>query len=306
MKTKLAVKVCIVAVLFVTAGCVGGDIEGMNGGINVDAEPAETNESGGEILETSLEAAEETETYRTDAESRIVVSGSSLFGLSVPVDSEGAFDHDTNLAHVESEGTVEVEAFGVFENETDYETEVYVTENQTHTRKTEDSETTTGGWMTTPNGMNETAASMSLEDTASVLEDADAELEGEETVNGNDAYVLSLGVSPEAVGEHTERLTDTYGPDELGDEDDDDDPDEDEEIPDEAVEEFDTYLWVDQDTRQPLRFAYYLSMGFEDVENGGDDDGFLDIDGNAEFFSDIEYTDHGEPVDIQLPDEVGG
>lgn len=288
----------LLLVLALTAGCIGGETEELGVELEPEADDVETNATADEILTSSVESADETGTYGVEAESDMLFSVPPMFDIYMPVEAEGGIDRTEGLARVDAEGTAEFEVFTMFSNQSSYETTKYGEDGTVYTRKAEDGETTTDGWVISEkdvDGMN-----LSLSDTVSVYEGVDAELEGSATVGGNEAYLLSLGLDPEDVGDHSERITDTYGPDEFGE--DEDDPEE--EIPEEDVGELDAYLWVDQETREPLRFSYHLAMEFETEP---DDDALVDseTEGAAEFFADIRYSYDDRP-EIVAPDGVEG
>jgi len=192
----------LVVALALTAGCIGGDFEGVGVELNPESEEIDVDETGDEILASSVEAAEDAETYTVDADSRMAVSVSSFFSISIPLEAEGSFDRPADEARVDSEGEGEFEAFVFLSNRTSFETTTYVSEGTTHTRKTEDGATVTDGWETSAGSVSGT--NLSLADTVSLYEDADAELEGAATVDGRDSYLLSLELDTVAVGDHSE------------------------------------------------------------------------------------------------------
>jgi len=64
------------------------------------------------------------------------------------------------------------------------------------------------------------------------------------------------------------------------------------------MSELEAYLWVDSETREPVRFSYYL------LAAGGGDDGDDDSEGFAgmEMYFDAEYS-YGGPVDAEVPED---
>ncbi len=296
---RLVLVLVLVASLVLTAGCIGGDFEGLGVELDPDVEETDADDTGDEILASSVEAAQDAETYTVDADSRMAVSVSSFFSISVPLEANGSFDRGVDEARVDAEGEGEVEALVFFTNRTAFDTTRYVSDGTTYTRKAEDGAEVTDGWETADGGVD--GMNLSLADTVSLYEDADAELEGAATVDGDDAYVLSLELDPADVGDHSERVTDAYGPDTL--EGGDDESAEDEQALDDMTEGFDAYLWVDQETREPVRLSYFLSVEFEAE---GDDDALIsvDTDGKGEFFADLRYG-YGD-VNVERPDGVDG
>jgi len=297
--TNRRISLVLIGVLVLTTGCIGGDgIKPTGEGLNVNPKEVESTETGNEILSSSLEATENVETYTVESDSQLTISASFFFGASIPVESEGSFNHRDGIARVDSQGLAEVEAFSFLSNETTYETTVYGTQNTTYSKKEGIGESTDGTGtgsaelVLKQGGIN--TLPLSLNDTETVYTDTEAQLEGAQTVNGNEAYVLSLDVPPEDVGKHITRVIDVYGPDGITEGNEETEVNE---TPKEARVEYESYLWVDQETRKPLRFSYYLLLDFEDNEGEN-------MDGVAEFSSETEFGDYGEPLEVDLPDEL--
>ena len=297
-RTSRFVFVVVLAVaLSVTAGCLGAEFEPMDIDIEPDAEEVETDETGDEILASSLEAVGDAETQTVEAENAMALGASRLFSLSMSMDSSGEFVTD-EFAHVSTDGVVDVQAFGIFDNETAFETESYSTPNATYTRSAEGDEPMSD-WSVNETGIDDRPSPFGFEGIEKVLGDADAQLEGVETVDGDETYVLSLDLDAEGVILNSMEAFALYGSDEL-EEEEGDDP-EDEESDEADLDALDAYVWVDRDTREPVRLAYYvLATGLDDEGGDGDDEGIIDAEGAMEFYFDADYT-YGEPVDTELP-----
>lgn len=282
IRTGLAV-VAVVA-LVVTTGCVGGGNASVGADINPDTEPAETNETGDELLGAALNATDGVETYRIDSETRMDLA--SLFGLSIEMNTTGEFDGSRNLARTSTDGNVSVGFLG-FSGGEDFETEVYQRSERRHTKKS--NESVTGDWTTTETGA---PLPLGLEDTSTTVDGANATLEGVAGVDGTEAYVLSLEVPASRLGEAFSRTTETHGPRGFGEN------EEGGEAPEDAVNATEAYLWVDRETHRPLRFAYIVNLDIEADEDS-------DLSGSMEFMTDTRYR-YGEEVEIEIPEEIDG
>ena len=282
IRTGLAV-VAVVA-LVVTTGCVGGGNADVGADINPDTEPAETNQTGDEVLDAALNATDSVETYRIDSETRMDLA--SLFGVSIEMDTTGEFDGSRNMAHASTDGNTSVGFLG-FSGGEGFETEVYQSSERRHTKKS--NESVTGDW-TTEAG---TRLPLGLEDTSTTVDGANATLEGVAEVDGTEAYVLSLEVPASRFGEAFSRTTETHGPSGFGE------SDEGGETPEDAVDASEAYLWVDRETHRPLRFAYIANLDIEADEDS-------DFSGSMEFMTDTRYTDYGDELEIEMPEEIDG
>jgi hypothetical protein len=272
---------CVALVaLVVSTGCIGGGDADVGANITPEVEPVDLDETGDEILATSLGTVGEAETYT--AESRAGLDVASIFGLSVSMNTTAEFDGDTGYAYTEGEENVD---FLVFSGGGVFNTTVYQTDGMRYTRRSNG--TTTEDWNTT---RTEEPLSPGLEDVSATLADAEATVEGVGTVDGNEAYVLSLDVPPDALGEALSRTMETHGAGRIGN-------GGGGNVSETDVNESEVYLWVDRDTDRPVRFAYLVSLGFEG-------DGEDEAGGEMEFFSDTRYV--YEDVDIEIPEGATG
>ncbi|MFP4189055.1 MAG: hypothetical protein ACLFR5_06580 [Halobacteriales archaeon] len=269
--------VAVVALVALT-GCVGGGEADVGANITPDVEPVDVDETGDEILASSLNTVGE-ETYT--AESRAGLDVASIFGLSISMNTTGEFDENMSYAHTEGEEGVK---FLVFSGGGGFNTTVYETPDARYTRRSND--TTTGDWETTN---ADGPMSLSLEDVSATLDDTEATVEGTEAVNGNETYVLSLDVPSDALGDALSRTMETHGADRIGDDSGGGN------VSETDVNESEAYLWVDRETDRPVRFAYLVSLGFE----GDEED---EAGGEMEFFSDTRYT--YEDIEVEVPDEI--
>lgn len=281
--------VVAVVALVVTTGCVGGGSADVGVDINPDTEPAETNETGDELLGAALNATDGVETYRIDSETRMDLA--SLFGFSIGMNTTGEFDGSRNLAHASTDGNLSVGFLG-FSGGGGFETEVYQSSERRYTRKS--NESVTGDWTTTESGA---AVPPGLEDLSGTVEGADATVEGVADVEGTDAYVLSLDIPASSLGEALSRTIETHGAGNLdgggegaggG-----------EGVSEKNINASESYLWVDRETHRPLRFAYIVNLDIEADEDS-------DLSGSTEFMTDTRYTDYGDEVEIEIPEGVDG
>ena len=281
-----SLRTCAVAVavvgLVITTGCVGGGNASVGADITPDTEPAETNQTGDEILGAALNATDGVETYRIDSETRMDLA--SLFGFSIEMNTTGEFDRSRNLAHARTDGNVTVGFLG-FSGGEGFETEVYQGSERRYTKKS--NESVAGDWKTTEAGV---PLPLGLEDLSGTVDGANATLEGAAEVDGTDAYVLSLGVPASSLGEAFSRTTETHGPSDFGE------SDEGGEAPEDAVDSSEAYLWVDRKTHRPLRFAYIASLDIEADEDS-------DLSGSMEFMADTRYR-YVDEAKIEIPEEA--
>jgi hypothetical protein len=287
MKRGYVVTVLAVFVLIATAGCIGGGEADVGTDIVPEAEPVETDETGGEILSASLETTENIDTYRINSETHMDLA--SLFGLSVEMDTAGKFDRNERSAYTSTDGNQTVGFLGMSGGGS-FETEVYRSQDTRQVRKS--NESVTGDWEKVS---SDSPLPLSLEGLSSTVGDADATVEGVSEVNGTEAYVLSLDVQTSSLGEAFSRTMETHGAENLeGDE-----SGTSGEISEENINVSESYLWVDRETDRPLRFAYIVNLDIESDEDS-------DLSGSVEFVTDTKYTDYGDEVEIEFPEGING
>ncbi len=287
----------LVVALVLTAGCIGGDFDTMDPEEadvlgEVPAEEVETDETGDEILGTAVESLDEAETASFEAENRMAFDA-SLFSMTVSMESDGEVETG-DIGHVSTDGGMRGEILGTFDNRTEFETETYVTPTTTYKRHAEDGDEL-GDWTTTETGLDDGGLTIGTEGIASVIEDADATVEGADTVDGDEVYVLSLDPETEELTRHTVEIFDAHAVDDADEFEEDED---DEEVGEDDMTELEAYLWVDRDTREPVRLSYYLlATGVEEGDEEDDSDGFAGM----EMYFDGKYS-YGEPVDAEPPE----
>lgn len=277
--------VLAVVALVVTTGCVGGGSADVGADITPDTEPVNTNQTGDDILGAALNATDGVETYRIDSETRMDLA--SLFGVSMVMNTTGEFDGSRNMAHSSTDGILSVGFLG-FSGGERFETEVHQSSERRHTKKS--NESVTGDWMTTEAGA---PLALGLEDTSTTVDGANATLEGVTEVDGTEAYVLSLDVPASSLGEAFSRTTETQGPSGFAENDGGGEP------PEDAVDASEAYLLVDRETHRPLRFAYIANLDIEADEDS-------DFSGSMEFMTNTTYTDYGDELEMETPEEVDG
>jgi len=113
--------------------------------------------------------------------------------MTVSMESEGEAETD-EIGYVATDGYIRGEVIGVFDNRTDFETETYVSPTTTYRRSAEDG-SEMSDWSSTETGLEDGGLTIGSDGIEAVAAEADAELEGTEAVDGDEAYVLSLLMS---------------------------------------------------------------------------------------------------------------
>ena len=283
MKGRSALVVVAVVLLTAATGCIGGGNADVGADIAPNPEPVETDATVEEVLASALGATEGVGAYSVESETRMDLA--SLFGVSVEMETSGEFDGGNGVAYTQTQGDAGVEFLGLSGGE-GFETEVYQTTDTRYTRRSNGS--VTGDWNVTE---TEGALPLGLGNLRRTVKDADATLEGVESINGTEAYVLSLDLPASAVGEEFSHTMETYGPENFGED------DEGGNASEGNVNESETYLWVDRGTDRPVRFAYVMNLDFAS-------DGENEAGGSVEFMGDRRYSYQG--VEIQTPEGVDG
>ena len=256
-------KAVVVLVLFVSlaaaTGCLGGEVEGIDADISPNAEPVETNATGDEILASAVETTEDVEPYSVDSQHRFVAGASGLFDMNFTMDSTGSFDTEDRRILVETDGTADF-SFLVLGNTTEFETSVYSDEGSMWRRSVEGGEAT--GWSEREGNFTYAESVLGVGAVNETYGDFGAELLGGETINGVDTYVVSVNASAERLSRHSSAVIGLHG---EGIEQRDEEMETDEEV-EAGVEEIEAYLWVERETRRPVRMAHRISIG--PSENG--------------------------------------
>jgi hypothetical protein len=280
LRTGLAV-VAVLALVAVT-GCVGDGEADVGRTIEVNAEPTQENVTGDEVFESAFESVEDIGTYRVESETRMDLA--SFFGVSMSMNTTGEFDRNESLAHATTEGEQGAELLG-FSGGESFETEVYRTSDARYTRRS--NESVTRDWETAE---TDEPLPPGLDDVSATVEGADASLEGVSEMDDKEAYVLSLDMSASRIGEAFSRTVEAHGTGRVGE------SDEGEDVSENSVNVSEAYLWVDRETRRPLRFAYLVNL---DIEGDGENE----ASGSMEIFGDTRYT-YDDDVEIEVPEEV--
>lgn len=258
MKKAVVVLVLLVSLVAAT-GCLGGEVEGIDADISPNAEPVETNATGDEILASAVEATEDAEPYSVDSQHRFVAGASGLFDMNFTMDSTGSFDTEDRRILVETDGTADF-SFLVLGNTTEFETSVYSDEDSMWRRSVEGGEVT--GWSEREGNFTYAESVLGVGAVNETYGDFGAELLGGETINGVDTYVVSVNASAERLSRHSSAVIGLHG---EGIEQRDEEMETDEDV-EAGVEEIEAYLWVERETRRPVRMAHRISIG--PSENG--------------------------------------
>jgi len=261
---RSAVAVALAVALVAMTGCLGGPVEGIDADISPDVESVETNETGDEILASSLNATEEADAYTVDSRHRFVAGASGVFDINFSMSSTGGFNPAEEEGVVTTDGKADF-SFLILGNQTDFETTIYTEGETTHRRKVENGDET--GWSERAVNFTQTESVLGTGAVEEAYGDADAELLGGETIEGVETYVLSLDVPPERVSRHSSAVISLHG---AGLE----ERDENMEGSGEgeaSIEELSAYLWVERDSRRPVRMAHFISMGGSEEGNASED-----------------------------------
>jgi len=301
---KAAVFVSLVGLALLT-GCLGGPADTIDADISPDTEPVEVNQTGEEVLASALNSTKDIGSYTVESEHRFAAGASGFFNMNLSMDSTGDFDREAEEARVDSRGTVDFSAFSFLDNETDFETSVYSDGETTYTRSVENGDDT--GWSERGGNFSLVESVLGVDGVAELSRDTDAELLGGETVDGVETYVVSVNATPERLSRHSSAVIGLHGAgiEQRQDLEGVEEPPEGGET---QIQELQTYVWVERDTRRPVRVAYFMSMGPpEDGEGEGsgnttEGEGEDVTAGTVDFLFEADY-DYAE-TDIEAPDGV--
>ena len=260
--------------LVVTTGCLG----------SVDAD---------EVRENSLEAMETTETYEFEMDMNVTMSGEGMPGeLSVDMDGEGAVDETEQRMKM----LTTVDMLGM-----EMDQDAYVVDDKMYTKmemgetqgtegmeewyKIEDATMVSQMWN----------SSSYAEQYQELLEISEASYEQDTEVDGEEAYVISLEPEPEDYDELVQdrmagmnmmdSMPGAEGAEMLGRE-------------DVQVNDVSATYWISKETDHVLRtrsnMTMEVPMGAMAPEGG---DGMT-----INMVADVRLSNHGEEVDIELPD----
>lgn len=256
----------VMAVLIVVA------VSGCLGSVNAD-----------EVREDSLEAMEKTDTYRFDMEMNLTMGGGLSEGFSVSMTGEGAVNGSSDRMRMSSEvgmaGGIEEEVYVV--NGTMYQRKDGTMDEGDEWYKTEAEPVVSRTWNTSsPAGGYE-----------ELLEISEVSHEGNDEVDGEPAYVLSLRPDTEEYNELLrERLNGaTYSggadtPKIFGE-------------GGAIVEDASSRYWISKESGHVLRTQSEMTVSF----GLGGEEGER---ASATVGLDVRMYDHGEDVSIELPEEA--
>lgn len=297
---KVAVFVLLVGLALLT-GCLGGPADTIDADISPDADPLDVNQTADEVLASALNSTKDIESYNVEGEHRFAAGASGFFNMNLSMESTGDFDREAEEARVDSRGTVGVAFFSFLDNETDFETSVYSDGETTYARSVENGEES--GWSERGGNFSFVESVLGVDGVAELSRDRDAELLGGETVDGVETYVVSVNATPERLSRHSSAVIGLHG---AGIEQRQEGVEEPPEEGETAIRELQTYVWVERDTRRPVRVAYFMSMGSpEDDEgegSGNTTDGEGVTGGNLDFLFEADY-DYAE-VEVEAPEGV--
>ena len=252
--------VVLALVVVVTSGCLGS--------VNAD-----------EVRDDSLDAMENTETYRFDMEMNMTMDGlgGEMEGFSVDMTGEGAVNESSERMRMSSttdigEGT---------------EQQTYVVNDTVYTKTEMGGD---GSWyrMDSRSEVSQTwNSSAPAGDYEEILEISEVSHEGTETVDGESAYVLSLDPDPDAytdlLKERLNGATDGGTPPLFGD-------------GGATVEDASARYWISEKTGHVLRTRSEMDLSFGMGNTGESMSATVEID--------VRMYDHGEDVSVELPDEA--
>jgi len=299
---RSAVAVALVVALLTLTGCLGGidGIDGIDADVSPDAEPVETNETGDEILASAVNASEDAEAYTVEGEHRFVAGAGGLFDMNLSMASDGSFDTEDDEALVSTDGTVDFTLL-VLDNTTEFETTVYADSGDAWRRSVEGGNGT--GWSETDANFTYADSVLGVGAVEEAYADLDAELLGGETVDGSETYVVSVSAPPERLLRHSSAVIDLHG---AGLEEPDGGTDTGSRTEGETeVQNAEAYLWVDRETRRPVRMAHRIALGGNSTDDtdaaaNASDGGGGDGQTGAEFLFTADWS-YGEG-DVEPPD----
>jgi len=281
MNEKIVLTV-LIGLVVVSSGCLE-DVEGLDPGIEPEADEVEIDETGEELVENSLENFENSETYRAESKSEMLFS-TSWIGIGVETETDAEFDRLTKTSQATSEGEMNVRLLSL-SNGTEFKTDTYVTENKTLVETSSEDETREEVFETgfTENPFVELG----------MLEGEETELLGEQQVTDTDTYVVSVDTDIENVSKNFGKTLNLYA-DSTGN----GTSEPEEELSEDDVLESDTYLWISQENYMPVRLAYHVYSEVEDDENG-----LISFDGVIDMYSDTRFYGYGEETGIDIPED---
>ncbi|MGK2230300.1 MAG: hypothetical protein ACI9QA_000453 [Methanobacteriota archaeon] len=298
MRRITFVLVLLVGLAGVT-GCLGGEVDTIDADISPDAEPAETNETGDEILASGLSSTEDVDSYTVESTNGFAFGASQFFNANVSMESNSRFSTAEQESIIDTEGVTDFSFLGLLDNTTEFETTVYSEGNTTRRRTVENGNAT--GWSEADANYSLTETVFGTDALSWMRNGTEAELLGEERVNGVDTYALRINVTRETYRNIFMHSTAAVGLSAGGVEDsqESEQPEEPEDgefnITDETAPK--VYLWVDKETRRPARFAYLFTADSSNGSAEGDGGGL-----NAAFSMLYEADYSYEEVEVEPPE----
>ncbi|MFP4189281.1 MAG: hypothetical protein ACLFR5_07760 [Halobacteriales archaeon] len=299
MKKFVLVLGLFVALAAVT-GCLGGDVETVDADISPDADPVDTNETGAQVLATALNSTEDVDSYTVESRNGFAFGASRFFNANVSMDSTSSFDTAGRESLVETEGVTDFSFLGLLDNTTEFETTVY-SQGDTMRRLTAENGNETG-WSEAEGNYSLTETVFGTDALSWMENGTDAELLGEERVNGVDAYALRINVSRDTyrnVFRHSTAAIDLSagGLEEPEESEQPEEPEDGEfNITDDTAP--DVYLWVDKETRRPARFAYQFAADSSNESAEGDGGNGVNAAFSMLYEADYSY----EEVEVEPPE----
>lgn len=285
MNRRLAI--LLLGLVVAVSGCTNTDSTNLQE-LQVDAESADTNMTGPELLNSSVDAISEIESHSTSSSDQMALDA-SVFSLSINMSTEAAADYSNRTAKSETAGNISAGASFIGTNTTGFEAQSYTERNTSYVKKSNETENN-GEWRSINQSFDNHPATLNAE----MFEDTKAELVGQQEVNGNSTYVLSLDKDAETLGQHFTPMLTLYGPDIS-----ETNSSNSSEVNSENVEKTQAYLWINQKTYEPVKLSYYLSIKAE-----SSDKGLINADGSVQFKSQTTYTEHNQEQNIQRLEEI--
>ncbi len=299
MKSEVQLKLMLLFAVTVLSGCVGGelaDVAEVPEPIDVKVEDQDVDESADEIVASAVEALEDGDSYGFDMDTTLGFT-TSMFGYSTSKHAEGVVDRSGREALVETEGLTETEMAEVVSDESHYYSTAYVDGDVTYLRRMDDGEE--GEWRSEDVGFpDEGTADVDAAVLVEALEGANMSLVGATSLDGEDAVLVSAEDAAKVALEHLLRDLERHGEAERLREHGVDDV--------ESFDEVQLYLWVDRESRKPLKVESYLSVnvgGGEDDEADGEDGGGA-FDGSAVFHSETVFHGYEDDIMVEAPEDL--
>ena len=255
--------------------------------IQVDAAEIDINQTGPELLNSSIEKISQVESHDTTSTNQMALDA-SVFSLSINMTTEAASNYTSKSVKAFTDGSVTAGASYIGKNTTSFRAESYTSGNTSYVKRANQTESS-GEWTQYSSGFDKHPAVLK----PGLFENAEAEFLGVDKVEGNDTYVLSLEDNINSTGQHFSQVLMNYGP-ELSSR-----SEESEGVDEDNVERSQAYLWIDQETLKPVKFSYFISVKVE-----SDGEGLFSADGSMQIKSQNTYTGYGQVQEIEVPEKA--